>query len=154
MDFCEDKECYYIETSCKRNENVEEAFLLMTYLSFQNHKDSVPFRYLELWNEKIHFRFPKLFRDSIFTFVVCLNLIGFGNSKKNKKNKKVFTKILPKFLLFQIIRSASTPLTIGSYIKDFSKSDYKMTEPNAILKFIEGKKGLKTTEKKKDCHIF
>ena len=146
FEFCESLQIPYIETSSKENINIEESFLLLIYQILSSmSKYSIPYlhsiSFNGEWKEEIHFKLPKPFKDSIFTFIICLNLVGF-NKKKNKK--------IPKFVLFEIIKKSSN-FSLSKFVKEYSKNEKLILSPSYNLPpvILDTK-----TNKKKDCQIF
>lgn len=139
--FCESLQIPYIEASCKYNINVEESYLVLVYQILSNIYD-IPSLYSlrdkEEWNEKIHFKFSKAFKDSIFTFFACLDFL----TKKKKKPK------IPKFVLFEIIKFiTSPPLRLCndfvSYVKQYSRGEQLVRNAPVVPQI-----------KKRDCKMF
>ena len=140
FEFCESLQIPYIETSCKENINVEESFLLLIYQILSSIYKIPPIMDIsinEKWDEEIHLYYPKSFKASIFTFVVCLNLVGF------KKHK------FPKFVLFEIIKKICFS-TLSNYVNHFSKHGKLVEIPSPTQQEETNKK----KKNKKDCQLF
>lgn len=133
--FVEEEDIFYIETSCVSNENVEDLFLLPIYNQFILSNSCCETSYLpsfimKEWNQNVHSEFPKIFRNSIFTFLVCAK-------------QKIKIKI-PKFIIFEIIKM-SLP-TLSSILQIHQRLDGGSQEKWFVEK-------PKTKKSKKGCLI-
>ena len=130
--FCEERAIPHIETSSKKNSNVEAAFLMIS-LELLKDKDPNLKEFLEehknIFEEyslENFSKFPKFFKSYVVTILVCLR----------KKKKKI-----PKFVLFIILE----------YLLD-KKFLFNLAE-KSYLEFEERKKNPKKFEKKENCEI-
>ena len=136
FEYCISFNIPYIETSCKTNENMNDLLLLIVYkmLSFFYDLPPIPNFPQQLWDEKTHFYFPQFFKDSVFSFLLCLKKIGFRQNKK-----------IPKFVLFDIIKTVSLSLSYSIFVNELSTSGIK-------LKLLDSQ--LEEPIKKNNCLIF
>jgi hypothetical protein len=109
-----------IETSCKLKENIDETINLCVSLilfPIGRFKEYInPYYFFSTnWNEKTHLKYPESFQKSIFSFIVCLKVIGFTKSKK-----------FPKFILFEIIKKVFLSFDYYNFIKELSQSEENM----------------------------
>lgn len=143
LEFCETQGIPLIETSCKINESIEESFMMISYqvLSGIYELPIIPYFKNEIWSNKIHKKFPKSFRQSVFVFLVCLKAKGFRNEKR-----------IQNYILFQIIRLLSFDLDFACFVQEISQMHYKLESKNETHSSLIFRSP--SQKRKKDCYIF
>ena len=80
------------------------------------------------WSEKVHSTFPNYFKNSVFTFVACLKVVGF------QKNKKI-----DKFVLFEIIKLVYVCFGFNHFIKELENNKIEFVKRKLSFKFVKKK---------------
>ena len=130
--YCEEHAFPHIETSSKKNTNVEAAFLMLSLELLINEDPNLKEfleehkNIFEEYSLENFSNFPKFFKNYVVTILICLR----------KKKKKI-----PKFVFFIILE----------YLLD-KKFLFNLAE-KSYLEFEERKKNPKKIEKKENCKI-